>query len=689
MSTNTPTMLPLTITTTTPNQTAISQTVQRTKNAFATRRKRRNLCSELEQCNRNRVASNATTTTTTRIATSKVANYADFPTPTTALPTTVAAMTAITTRTTLTTIPATTMRAAVPQLATRTAVSRTATTTPPPPRLSTAPAATTPATPSAAAATGAATMHQRRHHCQRRATIAATPTTAEAHNMTTALPRARAASLGFNLSTAFATALLHTSVAVAAAASTQTQTQLSAAAKHQTPQAQAVLDSGMLSQLDSNATSTLLGSAGVTMTPSNFTLLDDAGADGVEGINDVANSSEWFHVVLLVLKTSLMLFIIIAAIFGNLLVIISVMRVRKLRIITNYFVVSLAMADIMVAMMAMTFNFSVQVTGRWNFGIFVCDLWNSLDVYFSTASILHLCCISVDRYYAIVKPLKYPINMTKRVVTIMLINTWVSPALLSFLPIFIGWYTTEEHKNYVKRHPDRCEFIVNKPYCVISSSISFWIPCTIMIFTYLAIFREANRQEKQMMARQGNAMLMHRHSEDARASVGVSNNTGEALSGSGSSKTLTLHEVEQDHTPTKDKHLIKMKREHKAARTLGIIMGTFIVCWLPFFLWYTITSLCDLTAPDIVVAILFWIGYFNSTLNPIIYAYFNREFREAFQNTLQCLFCNWWRDRGLPLDIDIRRSSLRYDTRAKSVYSENYLSASQPPRRTSQLVDSL
>lgn len=104
---------------------------------------------------------------------------------------------------------------------------------------------------------------------------------------------------------------------------------------------------------------------------------------------------------------------------------------------------------------------------------------------------------------------------------------------------------------------------------------------------------------------------------------------------------------------------------------------------------YTITSLCDLTAPDIVVAILFWIGYFNSMLNPGIYAYFNLEFREAFRNTLQCLFCNWWRDRGLPLDIDIRRSSLRYDTRAKSVYSENYLSASQPPRRTSQLVDSL
>lgn len=87
----------------------------------------------------------------------------------------------------------------------------------------------------------------------------------------------------------------------------------------------------MLSQLDPNATSTLLGSAGATITPNNFSLLDDIGADGVEGINDGANSADWLDVVYLVFTASLMLFIIIAAIFGNLLVIISVMRVRKLR----------------------------------------------------------------------------------------------------------------------------------------------------------------------------------------------------------------------------------------------------------------------------------------------------------------------------------------------------------------------
>ncbi|KAH8312561.1 hypothetical protein KR044_011398 [Drosophila immigrans] len=395
-----------------------------------------------------------------------------------------------------------------------------------------------------------------------------------------------------------------------------------------------------------------------------------------------AAGEDWFDSVFWVLKAFVMLFIIIAAICGNLLVIISVMRVRKLRVITNYFVVSLAMADIMVAIMAMTFNFSVQVTGCWNFSPFLCDLWNSLDVYFSTASILHLCCISVDRYYAIVKPLKYPICMTKRVVGIMLLNIWIPPAFLSFLPIFMGWYTTDSHEIYVRENPTQCTFVVNTYYAIISSSISFWIPCTIMIFTYLAIFREANRQEKQLMMRHGNAMLMHRPSMQP---------SGEALSGSGSSKTLTLHEVEQEHTPTKDKHLIKMKREHKAARTLGIIMGTFILCWLPFFLWYTLSMTCGpCQVPDIVVSILFWIGYFNSTLNPLIYAYFNRDFREAFRNTLLCLFCNWWKDRHMPLDIDIRRSSLRYDQRAKSVYSESYLNSTTPShRRQSQLPENL
>lgn len=157
--------------------------------------------------------------------------------------------------------------------------------------------------------------------------------------------------------------------------------------------------------------------------------------------------------------TCLMCFIIIASICGNLLVIVSVMRHRKLRVITNYFVVSLAFADMLVAMGAMSFSFSVQIMNKWVFGFVLCDVWNSLDVYFSTASIFHLCFISVDRYYAIVKPFEYPIKMTKMVVASLLLVTWVSPAFISFVPIFLGWYTYDEYIE--NRNVTECMFKVS------------------------------------------------------------------------------------------------------------------------------------------------------------------------------------------------------------------------------------
>ncbi|VEN37188.1 unnamed protein product, partial [Callosobruchus maculatus] len=87
------------------------------------------------------------------------------------------------------------------------------------------------------------------------------------------------------------------------------------------------------------------------------------------------------------------------------------------------------------------------------------------------------------------------------------------------------------------------------------------------------------------------------------------------------------------------------------------------------------------------VAVVFWIGYFNSTLNPIIYAYFNRDFREAFKNTLQCAFCSLCRRPPSNLDYETRRPSIRYEDRTRSVYSETYLK--HVDRRCSEFGSSL
>ncbi|KAH8306280.1 hypothetical protein KR018_005879 [Drosophila ironensis] len=380
----------------------------------------------------------------------------------------------------------------------------------------------------------------------------------------------------------------------------------------------------------------------------------DAGFETSAAVEEDAEGAT--HLTLVFVKCFVIGFIILAAILGNMLVIVSVMRHRKLRIITNYFVVSLAVADMLVALCAMTFNASVMISGKWMFGSVMCDMWNSFDVYFSTASIMHLCCISVDRwvfqrryhsqltrfhfvlsirYYAIVQPLDYPLIMTQRRVFIMLLMVWLSPALLSFLPICSGWYTTAENYKYLKSNPHICEFKVNKAYAIVSSSMSFWIPGIVMLSMYYRIYQEADRQERLVYRSKVAALLLEKHLQISQIP-----------------KPRPSIQVEQSTITT-------MRRERKAARTLGIIMSAFLICWLPFFLWYIVSSLCDsCITPRLLVGILFWIGYFNSALNPIIYAYFNRDFRAAFKKTLKSLcpyafrFCRRGRGRD-DLDRDL------------------------------------
>lgn len=93
------------------------------------------------------------------------------------------------------------------------------------------------------------------------------------------------------------------------------------------------------------------------------------------------------------------------------------------------------------------------------------------------------------RYYAIVRPLEYPLYMTNRTVFFMLANVWLLPALISFTPIFLGWYTTTESLKYQAEHLDDCIFVANKTYAIISSSVSFWIPGLVMITMYCRIYR--------------------------------------------------------------------------------------------------------------------------------------------------------------------------------------------------------
>ena len=83
-------------------------------------------------------------------------------------------------------------------------------------------------------------------------------------------------------------------------------------------------------------------------------------------------------------------------------------------------------------------------------------------------------------------------------------------------------------------------------------------------------------------------------------------------------------------------HLRRLNKEKKAAKTVGIIVGCFIVCWCPFFTIYLIGAFCEDCTPNLVFSIFFWLGYCNSALNPFIYGLFSKDFRFAFKRLLSC-----------------------------------------------------
>jgi hypothetical protein len=275
-----------------------------------------------------------------------------------------------------------------------------------------------------------------------------------------------------------------------------------------------------------NSTPTVSSMNGIIETTTKADLL----INEIQNYTDMSQPSDgydWTDILIIVIKVILLSTIIIAAIFGNLLVIISVCRHHKLRITTNYFIVSLACADILVAVFAMTFNASVAIAGKWVFNDVICDFWNSCDVLFSTASIMHLSCISYDRYYAIIKPLDYPMKITTKRVGIMITFVWIASALISYIPIFTGLYTTEEYLRKRNLHPDECIWEVNIPYAIVSSTVSFWLPCGFMLTAYYKIYVEAIKQERfiyksqQMVTNTNHHNHQQRNSSDATNSIQV------------------------------------------------------------------------------------------------------------------------------------------------------------------------
>uniref|UniRef100_A0A182MIQ6 G-protein coupled receptors family 1 profile domain-containing protein n=1 Tax=Anopheles culicifacies TaxID=139723 RepID=A0A182MIQ6_9DIPT len=327
-----------------------------------------------------------------------------------------------------------------------------------------------------------------------------------------------------------------------------------------------------------------------------------------------------------------LLAVIFGTIVGNILVCVAVCLVRKLRRPCNYLLVSLAVSDLCVACLVMPPALMYEVLGEWNFGRVFCDIWVSFDVLSCTASILNLCAISVDRYWAITKPLEYGVKRTPRRMMLCVALVWLAAACISLPPLLILG-----NKHTIGEGSDQ------RPFCAVCEDVgyqiyatlgSFYIPLAVMLFVYYQIFRAARRivkDEKRAQTRLENSLAVDKLSATGTTTamslkppdsiVPALGTGGAALGAAGGG------------SPHQKKLRFQLAKERKASTTLGIIMSAFTICWLPFFILALVRPLMDDDYPTLSSFFL-WLGYANSLLNPIIYATLNRDFRKPFQEIL-------------------------------------------------------
>ncbi|VEL12419.1 unnamed protein product [Protopolystoma xenopodis] len=182
---------------------------------------------------------------------------------------------------------------------------------------------------------------------------------------------------------------------------------------------------------------------------------------------------------------------VLLAVVGNILVILAVLRERHLRAsLTNRFLVSLAFADLLLGSLVMPFAAIVVLFDEvWLFGADWCDIWHALDVLSSTASILNLCAIAIERYWATENPIAYASSQRRRQCVVMFAVVWLSALGISF-PAIIWWRNTAD---YSSGGPWVCRFTSDRVYLIFSSVVSFYAPLAVMVVVYARIYQTASR----------------------------------------------------------------------------------------------------------------------------------------------------------------------------------------------------
>ncbi|XP_008295174.1 trace amine-associated receptor 13c-like [Stegastes partitus] len=271
----------------------------------------------------------------------------------------------------------------------------------------------------------------------------------------------------------------------------------------------------------------------------------------------------------------------------NLLVIIAISHFRQLHSPTNLLLLSLAVTDLLVGLVLMPVEI-IYIEACWFLGDVLCTLYYITDYIITSASVANMVLISLDRYMAICDPLGYSGKVTNRVVQFYVCLCWLCS-------VFYRLLLLHDHLEQPGRSNScfgECVVVINHISGVIDLVFTFIIPITVIIVLYLRVFMVAVTQARSLRSRV------------AAQRPGM----------------VTVK-----------------KKEMKAARTLGIVVVVFLICFCPYY--YPTLAGEDTSVDASAAAFEIWLAHFNSCLNPVIYVFCYPWFRKSLKHilTLQIL----------------------------------------------------
>lgn len=318
------------------------------------------------------------------------------------------------------------------------------------------------------------------------------------------------------------------------------------------------------------------------------------------------------HNFYLVTATVLIL-VVIAAIIGNILVCVAILVNNQLRSSpTMVFIFALAVSDLLTACLSMPFDVNQQLTNfKWTYSEGLCQAWTTAYLTTVPSSIWNLLAVSVDRYKSLKDPLsryrQSPFMTRKRAAQVVVL-LWIYSAVFALIPV-MGW---KYHSVSVRNNS--CYFNITITYSILSSFINFIFPLLVMCFLYFKIFMIARNINSDTFS-QLNGRSWGRLSNEATSTEDVCKITR--------------------RTKRCDK---RFKQNIKAAKNILIIVAAFFLCWMP----HTLLSLTFIfhgkelahRIPMELFTVFLLLGYLNSALNPPLYTFHNKRFKETY---IKCL----------------------------------------------------